>query len=719
MAKNAMNKIVLKVREAAHKDVGRGIVRLDPKDMEKIQAEIGDILEIKGKRKTVAKLHPTLVEDRGKEIIQIDGIIRENAGVSLDEKVEVKKVSCQVAGSVTLTPIGSTDILREMEAKHIGRLLEGIALIKGDQVRATLLGTKSQDFTVVDTDPEGTVMIQPNTRIRIKGGGKAVKSAGASYEDIGGLDKEIRRVREMIELPLKYPEVFEKLGIEAPRGVLLHGPPGCGKTLIARAVARESGVYFTQISGPQIMHKFYGESEAHLRAIFDDAQANAPSIAFIDEIDAIAPKREALGEEKQVERRVVAQLLALMDGLKDRGKIVVIAATNIPDVLDPALRRPGRFDREICIPIPNQEGRLEIFEIHTRGMPLTHDVSLDKLSEITHGFTGADIESLCREAAMTTIREIIPDINFDLGTIPYEKLANLEVGRKHFMEALNVVEPSALREVAIETPDVGWEDVGGLDDVKKILRETIEWPLKYPFVFEHTRSKPPKGILLHGEPGTGKTLIAKAVAKESGVNFISIKGPSLINKWLGESERGVREIFKKGRQHAPCIIFFDEIDSIAPVRSGGGSNEVIQRVVSQLLTELDGIEELRGVIVIGATNRLDIVDPALLRPGRFDFLLELPLPDKETRIKIFEIHTRGKPLAEDVDLQKLAEQMEGKTGADIASVSQKAVMLAIRAYIDKNSEPEKAKKNLQELKIGMKYFEEAMAEIPESDEEAV
>ena len=510
-----------------------------------------------------------------------------------------------------------------------------------------------------------------------------------TYEDIGGLRPHIRRIREMIELPLKYPEVFERLGIEPPKGVFLYGPPGCGKTLIAKAVANETDAYFTHISGPEIMGKFYGESEARLRKVFEDAQAHAPAIVFIDEIDAIAPKREEMGGEKQVERRVVAQLLALMDGLESRGQVIVIAATNIPNVIDPALRRPGRFDREIAIPIPDRNARLDILHIHTRGMPLAKGVDLERLADITHGFVGADLAALCREAAMVTLRQLFPEVDFDLAEIPVEKLMKLEVTQEAFLEALRDIEPSAIREVFVEVPNITWRDVGGLDEIKKRLIEAVEWPLKYAELFARAGIRPPKGILLTGPPGCGKTLLVKALAAESEVNFISVKGPELMSKYVGESERGIREIFRKAKQAAPTILFFDEIDSVVPHRGAGGmDSQVAERVISQFLTEMDGIEELKGVLVIAATNRPDRIDAALLRPGRLDLIFELTMPDEKSRQMIFRVHTKGKPLAQDVDLEMLAKEAEGFTGAEIEAVCQDAAMRAIRKAIEPKANPE-------------------------------
>lgn len=700
--------LTLRVAEALPKDVGRGMARIDPENMEKIGAEVGDVIQLTGKKITVARVMPTYVEDRGKGIVQMDGLIRENAQIGLDEKVSIQKTSHKLAEKIVLSPVTLMRAIQSSrDTRYIGRLLEGLPLIEGDRIRANLFGARSQDFTVISAIPKGPVLIHPGTTIRIKEEGAVrEKELRVSYEDIGGLDKEIHRIREMIELPLRHPQVFERLGIDAPKGVLLHGPPGCGKTLIARAVANETDAYFSHLSGPEIMHKFYGESEAHLRNIFEDASAHAPSIIFLDEIDAMAPKREEMGGEKQVERRVVAQLLALMDGLKSRGQVIVIGATNIPNVLDPALRRPGRFDREIAISIPDKNGRLEILQIHTRGMPLADDVNLERLAEITHGFVGADLEALCREAAMVALRKIMPKIEFDIEYIPYETLLELEVTMDNFLEALKEVEPSAIREVFTEIPDVKWSDVGGLEDVKQVLNETIEWPLKYPELFDHAKTKPPKGILLYGAPGTGKTLAAKAVASESEVNFISVKGPALLSKWVGESEKGIREVFKKARQASPCIVFFDEIDSIAPVRGAGGADShVTERVISQLLTELDGIEELKGVVVLAASNRLDIIDPALLRAGRFDLLLELPIPDKKTRLEIFKVHTREKPLATDVDLKALAQATDGLVGSDIESICRRASMLAIRDFLEQGLE-----KDYTKFKISMKYFKKALEE---------
>lgn len=675
--------VLLKVAESGPKDVGRNIVRMDPEVMARLGAAVGDIVAVQGKRATVAKVMPTFGPDRGKGIAQFDGLVRRNCQAGLDEKVTISKVEARPAERIVLSPGAElASMTAKGDTKYLGRLLEGLPLVTGDTVRATLFGARSHDFTVLNAVPAGPVLVHAATVITVKEE-RIGESRGLriSYEDIGGLSREIRRIREMVELPLKYPQVFQRLGIDAPKGVLLYGPPGTGKTLIARAVANETDAYFVHISGPEIMAKFYGESEGKLRAIFEDASAHAPAIIFLDELDAIAPKREEMGAEKQVERRVVAQLLALMDGLNSRGQVLVIGATNIPNTLDPALRRPGRFDREIEIGIPDARSRLEILHVHSRGMPLAQDVDLQRLAHVTHGFVGADLEALCREAAMACLRVLFPSIDFAMVDIPYEQLLNLEIHMDHFLEGLKEIDPSAIREVFVEVPDVGWNDVGGLDAIKRELTETVQWPLEHPGLFTIAATRPAKGILLTGPPGTGKTLLAKALARESQVNFISVKGPELLSQWIGASEKGVREVFRKARQASPCILFFDEIDSLVPARGGGGDSGVTQRVVSQFLTEMDGIEELKGVVVLGATNRRDILDPAILRPGRFDLVLELPLPDKASRLAILEIHMRGKPLAKGVSLPALAERMENCSGAELAGVCNKAALIAIREYL--------------------------------------
>jgi transitional endoplasmic reticulum ATPase len=681
--------ITLRVVEAIGKDVGRAIGRLDPKDLARLGASLGDILAITGGgRTTVVKAMPAFAAGRGNATLQIDGVTRGNAKVALDDRVTVRKVSYQPAAQLTLKPIGVARPPREGDSRYMARLLEGIPLVAGDTVRTTLLGSRHQEFEVLTTQPRDTVVVHAQTQVALDGepSPKAPRAEGVSYEDVGGLRKEIRRVREMIELPLRHPQVFERLGIEAPKGVLLHGPPGTGKTLLARAVAHETEANFISVSGPELIHKFYGESEAKLRALFDQARKSAPCILFLDELDAIAPKRENV--QGEVEKRVVAQLLTLMDGLEGRGQVIVIGATNLPNSLDPALRRPGRFDREIEIGIPDTTSRQEILEIHSRGMPLADDVDIPRLAAATHGFVGADLEALCREAAMTMLREVIPQIDTASGQLPYEVMIALQVKMDHFLAALAEVEPSAIREVSVEVPDVKWEDIGGLESVKREIREAVEWPLKHAALLDRAGVRPSKGILLHGPPGTGKTLLAKAAASQSGINFISVKGPALLSMYVGESEKGVREIFKKARLAAPCIIFFDEVDALAPMRSsgGGGDGRVAERVISQLLTELDGVEVIKGVFIIAATNRKDMLDPALLRPGRIDLHVELPAPDRESREKIFAVHLRGKPINADVSAAELAQCSEGLTGADIEMICRRAALLAIRGLIDAEGE---------------------------------
>ena len=683
--------IKLKVTEALTKDVGRALARMGPEDLERLQAEIGDTVEVEGKRKAICKVMPAFKEIRGQSRVQLDGLTRENAGVGLDETVKISKIKCRQAERIVLTPTNVTPSERDLQ--YIGSLLDGLAVIEGAKIQAALFGSRAAFFKVESVTPKGAVIINPATILVIgksqgeEGGGRTL-----AYEDIGGLKPQLQRIREMIELPLRYPEVFERLGIDAPKGVLLYGPPGCGKTLIARAIAHETEANFFSISGPEIIHKFYGESEAHLRKIFEEASRKGPSILFLDEIDAIAPRRDNVVGD--VEKRVVAQLLALMDGLNKRQNVIVIAATNLPNALDPALRRPGRFDREIVIPIPDRCGRLEILEIHSHGMPLAEDVRMEHLAEITHGFVGADLEALCREAAMSCLRQIMGDIDFGQTGIPYETLAKLEVRMDDFLSALREIEPSAIREVFVESPNVHWEDVGGLASLKERLIEAVEWPLKYPHLFEKGGVTPPKGILLVGPPGCGKTMLAKAIATESHVNFISVKGPALMSKWVGESEKGVREIFHKAKQAAPCIIFFDEIDALVPTRSSGSSDShVSERILSQFLAEFDGIDELRGVLVLGATNRLDMLDAAVIRPGRFDDIVEMTTPDEQDREAIFAVHLRKKPAAKEIQSSALAKKTEGFSGADIAAVVRKAAMTAVRravASMDKTGDEEPA-----------------------------
>ncbi|AGK61426.1 AAA family ATPase, CDC48 subfamily [Archaeoglobus sulfaticallidus PM70-1] len=708
-----MEDITLRVGEAYYRDVGRGIARIDPEVMDRYDIQSGDVIEIIGKNSVPAIVWPGYPEDKGKGIIRIDGSLRNNAGVGIDDKVRIKKVSTKMAEKVTLAP---TEPVRLMGGEaYLLRVLEGRPIKKGQKIRVEIFG-HTLTFVVTSTRPSGVVIVSRSTAIELKD--KPVEEVKRSvpnvtYEDIGGLKRELRLVREMIELPLKHPEIFQQVGIDPPKGVLLYGPPGTGKTLIAKAVANEVDAHFITLSGPEIMSKYYGESEQRLREIFEEAKENTPAIIFIDEIDSIAPKREEVTGE--VERRVVAQLLALMDGLESRGEVIVIAATNRPDAIDPALRRPGRFDREIEIGVPDRDGRLEILQIHTRSMPLADDVNLEELADLTVGFVGADLEALAKEAAMHAIRKMLETgkIDIEVEEIPDEVLAEIKVTREDFLEALKNIEPSAMREVLVEVPNITWDDVGGLEQAKQELKEAVEWPLKYPELFKAINIKPPKGILLYGPPGTGKTLLAKAVANESNANFISVKGPELLSKWVGESEKHVREMFRKARQVAPAILFFDEIDSLAPRRGGIGDSQVTERVVSQLLTELDGLEELKDVVVIAATNRPDIVDPALLRPGRIERHILIPAPDKESRKQILQIHTRGMPL-DKIDFDELAEKTEGYSGADIEALCREAGMLALREKLKAGLSKEEISKVAKEIKVTRKHFEKAMEKIKPS-----
>jgi transitional endoplasmic reticulum ATPase len=714
--KETNKEVSLKVSEAEQRDVGRKIARVDSEVIERLNITSGDALELSslGKKTTVLSW-PARNSDRGKGLIRIDGYTRNRLDVGINDQIEVKKVESKDAKSITFAP---TEPLRIVGAEeYLAEYLNGQLMTKGDTIPLSVMGQRV-DLVVISTSPSGPVIVNDSTKITVsEESAKAVKvskEGGApsiTYEDIGGLGDAVGRVREMIELPLRHPELFKRLGVEAPKGVLLHGPPGTGKTLLAKAVANETNASFYTIGGPEIMSKYYGESEEKLRNVFDQAEKNAPSIIFIDEIDSIAPKREEVTGE--VERRIVAQLLSLMDGMSSRGKVVVIGATNRVNAVDPALRRPGRFDREIEIGVPDRNGRLEVLQIHTRGMPLAKDVNLEKLADISHGFVGADLQSLSKEAGIRALRRVLPEIDLSSQNIPVETLRKIIVTMQDFLDVINEMEPSAMREVFVEVPDVKWDDIGGLLSIKQELQEAVEWPLKYQRVFTYADATPPKGILLYGPPGTGKTLIAKAAANESEANFISIKGPELLSKWVGESEKGVREVFRKARQAAPCIIFFDEIDAIAPRRGGelGGDSHVTERLISQLLTELDGLEILTNVIVIAATNRPDIIDPALLRPGRFDRLLYVPPPDINSRLQIIKIHTKKKPLAQNISMDKLARETEGYTGADIASLASAAVMLALREHVSRYEEPKQADSHIQELKIHMKHFEEAMKKI--------
>jgi len=700
-----MSEIILKIAEASQRHVGKGIAVVDPKVVEDNNWETGQILEIVGNRKSHVKLWPGSAQDYGTGIIKVDGITRHNIGSGIGEKISIKKVDAKEAQQVVVSPIEklSAEGLQEyMQATYIGHVLT-----TGDTlVVTTQLGGKTQ-LVVTSTLPSAKpVIVTEQTKFKLGTMTKAIDQSipRITYDDLGGLKNEVQKIREMVELPMRHPELFEKLGVEAPKGVLLYGPPGTGKTLLAKAVAGETNSHFISISGPEIIGKFYGESEERLREIFKQAEESAPSIIFIDEIDSIVPKREeVIGE---VEKRVVSQLLTLMDGMKSRGKVVVIAATNRPDSLDPAIRRPGRFDREIEIGIPDETGRKEVLDIHTRGMPFDEKVNLEQMAKVTHGFVGADLEILAKEAAMRSLRRILPDLDLEVEKISNEILQKIVITDEDFKDALKEVRPSALREVLVQVPNVTWEDVGGLESLKEELCEAVEWPLKHKEAFEYTDLAAPKGIILYGPPGTGKTLVAKALARTTESNFISIKGPELLSKWVGESEKGVREVFRKARQAAPCIIFLDEIDAIAPSRSSGTSDShVTERVVSQLLTEIDGLEELHNVVVIGATNRLDIVDTALLRPGRFDRIIEVPIPDAKGREGIFKIHTRKKPLADDADFAKLVDLTDGFNGAEIAGVCSRAALAALKRYVD-NKE-----KSVKSIKITQQDLLNAIAKV--------
>ena len=715
----ADKEITLKVAEAiSQKDVGQGVARLDPNVMDDLGINERDLIEIVGERRTAAIALPSQT-DIGLGVIRIDGLVRKNSGATIGGEVTIKKTKATEAKKVVLAPIENNIRVQG----DVRGLFAGKVMVQGDiigsQIRAprpsmgfNSLFDELMDFTpamkeikfaVVSTSPKDIVIVGPNTEVqlhetpvdvsKIEGVGNLVD---VSYEDIGGLKEEVKKVREMIEIPLKRPELFEKLGIAPPKGVLMHGPPGTGKTLLAKAVASESDAHFIAINGPEIMSKYVGGSEENLSEYFEEAEENSPSIIFIDELDAIAPKREETNGE--VERRTVAQLLTLMDGLKSRGQVVVIGATNRPDSLDPALRRPGRFDREIEIGVPDSEERKEVLEIHTRNMPLADDVDLEKIANTTHGCVGADLESLCKEAAMRVVRRILPEIQND-EEIPKEVMEKIVVTGDDFKNAQKEIQPSALREVLVQIPDIKWDDVGGLEDVKQELKEAVEWPLKHPETFQRLGIRPPKGTLLYGIPGTGKTLLAKAVASESEANFISVKGPELLSKWVGESEKGVREVFRKAKQASPTVIFFDEIDAIASTRSGNDTDSgVTKRVVNQLLTEMDGLEELEDVAIIAATNRPDILDAGLMRPGRFDRHIQVKEPDEEARISIFKVHTKGMPLADDVDIKKLAKNTEGYVGADIEAVCREAAMLALRD-------------DLEASEITYKYFKDAIDKV--------
>ena len=677
--------VQLRVADAKQRDVGHGKARVDNNTMEKLGITAGDFIEVRGKRTTVAIAWPAYAEDQAQEIARIDGLLRRNAGIALNEFIIIKKAEVHDSQTIVFAP---TDVRLSVDDEFVGfvkRRFMDMPFVEGDMTLLSIFGS-SVPLIATRTRPHGPVKVTESTVLQVMSEPMPEKKGLpiVSYEDIGGLRGAIQRIREMVELPLRHPELFQRLGIEPPKGIFLYGPPGCGKTLVAKAVANESDANFFVISGPEIMSKFYGESEARLREIFQKAQEMSPSIIFIDELDAIAPKREEVTGE--VEHRVVAQLLSLMDGMGARGNIIVIGATNRPNAIDPALRRPGRFDREIEIGVPDKIGRHEILQIHTRAMPLTSDVNLNRLSEISHGYTGADISALCREAAMKSLRRYLPQVNLEDERIPSAMLEKMEVNLDDFMNAYREITPTAMREVYVEVPSVQWADVGGLTDVKHELQEAVEWPIKKPEVFKRIGIRPPKGILLFGPPGCGKTMLARAVATESEANFISIKGPELFSKWVGESEKAIREVFRKGRSAAPSIIFFDELDSVAP-RRGMGSDDgaAAEHVISQLLTEMDGIEALVNVVVIGASNRPDMIDPAILRPGRFDRLIFVPPPDHATRLQILKIHTRNMPLAEGVDIDRITSQAAGYSGADLEAVCREAGLISLRRNIETKS----------------------------------
>ncbi len=690
----------LSVAETYHEDIGQGVVRLDLKALDNLSISEGDYVVLSAKSETLAKVLKSKPEDEGLDIVRMDSSIRSNCGVSLGDKVSVSKALVSVAKSIEIAPTNDWKFTGDPTPIFLNKLV-GKALTKGNVVSFNIMGT-TLHYIVSKTSPKGFVRVTSNTNLRVSSKvtePKDLKVPSITYDDIGGLKEEVEDIREMIEIPMKHPEVFERIGISPPKGVLLYGPPGTGKTLLAKALANELDAHFKVINGPEIMSKYYGESEKQLREIFEEAEKNSPAIVFIDEIDSIAPSRDEVSGE--AERRIVAQLLTLMDGLKGRGNVVVIAATNRPNSIDSALRRPGRFDREIAINPPSRDGRLEILDVHTRGMPLDKDVSLKRIADISHGFTGADLEVLSKEAAMKALKKWIPDlVKFD-DRIPTESLEHIRINNTHFMEALNKVEPSAMREVLIRRPNVRWDDIGGLSDAKRSLKEMVEMPLKEPLVFKEVGISAPKGVLLTGPSGTGKTLLAKAVATECEANFISVKGPELVSKWVGESEKAVREIFKKAKQVAPTVIFFDEFDSIATVR-GGHSNNVNDKIVNQLLTELDGVEELTGVSIIAATNRADLVDDALKRSGRLDSIVEIGLPDENTRFEIFKIHTKNMPLDKNVDLKKLAKSTDKISGAQIEGICQKAGLSAIRG---------RKKGSNSKISVSSKMFEDAITEI--------
>jgi len=691
------NKIILRVQKAKKRDIGRNIIRIDQQAMERLNIKTGDVIALYGKKESAGIAWPSYPQDRGLGIIRIDSRLRKNTGTSIDDTIEIRKVKAQPAQSIVLAPASIKIKLNPKFENFVKRRLNNYPVTIDDYIYISIGISREIAFKVISLRPNSVCLIKPETQLHISESVTEIEegtSTYVTYEDVGGLDREIQRVREMVELPLKHPSLFKRLGIDPPKGVLLRGPPGCGKTLLAKAVANESEAHFISINGPEIMSKFYGESEKKLRKIFVEAEEKSPSIIFIDEIDAIAPKRETVTGE--VERRVVAQLLALMDGLHSRGQVIVIGATNRPNSLDPALRRPGRFDREIEIKVPNEKGRLEIFQIHTRNMPLDKKVSLKEFASITHGFVGADISAVCREAAMSALRRYLPKINLDSEFIDPELLEQIVVTKEDFENALKEVLPSGIREVFVEVPNVNWDEIGGLEDLKQKLIEAVDWPLSHPNIFKRMGINPPKGILLYGPPGCGKTLLARAVANESKANFISIKGPELLSKYVGESEKAIREVFRKAKLAAPCIIFFDEFDSIAPSRGRYTSDSgVSEKVLSQFLTELDGLEINKDIVVIAATNRPDILDPALIRPGRIDRILLVPPPDEKGREEILKIYTEKMPISNNINIKELASKLKGFSGADIETLCREAAMIALR-------------ENIRARKVSLDHFNKAL-----------
>ena len=700
--------VTLRVAEGAPEDAGRGTVRIDPLAFQSLQLVVGDVVTIAGKKPTVARAVPLPAEFAGTGLIQADGIVRGNAGAGIDERVQVARAVARPGLSLVLSPVDTTrSFQRQDDLQLLQRSLVGLAVVAGDVIRATPYGARGQLFTVAGTAPaQLPVLVTKDTQVQVlHADANHEKVFHVTYEDVGGLAHQVERIREMVELPLKRPDLFARLGVEAPKGVMFYGPPGSGKSLIDRAVAAETQAHFIHVNGPEIIHKYYGESEAKLREIFEEASRHAPSIIFLDEIDAIAPRRSVVVGD--VEKRVVAQLLALMDGLVSRGEVVVIGATNVPEMVDPALRRPGRFDRELEIGVPDERARLEILRIHSRGMPLASNVDLSKLARMTHGFVGADLEILCKEAGMNALRSTLRSLNHGEGPAP-TPAGGVEVTMEDFNAALKEVQPTARRELFAEKPSANWSQVGGLQRIKDTLMARVQSPLQHPALSRHLRVSQPKGVLLEGPPGTGKTLVAMALAGEADVPFINVDRTLLVSKWLGESEKALREVFRKAKQSSPCLLFFDDLDALAPVRGSTGVDQATERLVSQLLNELDGLDDSMGVVVLAATNRPDLVDPALLRPGRFDLRLSFPLPDLEERLEILRVHTRGRPLAPDVDLRALAEQTEGQAGAHLESICRRAASIAMEEFVERHGPA--AEQIYRECTIRMDHFRRAAAE---------